>query len=408
MPALARIRARFAASRPFAGLTVAACLHVTAETASLVRALEAGGAQVRLCAANPLSTQDDVAAALVASADTSVFARRRVGPRGYSAHIDAALAGRPSLVLDDGCDLITGLHQRPEALRRVLGGCEETITGIIRLRQMAAAGALAFPVLDVNCSATKAMFDAYGTGQSTVDGLLRATNVLLAGRTVVVAGYGSCGRAIAERLTGLGACVVVTEVDATRALDATIHGYRVLPMARAAELGDIFVTVTGNRDVITAEHVAAMKDGAILANAGHFDIEIDVPALAALAVETHPDVRPDTDEYVLADGRRLYLLAQGRLVNLAAAEGNPPSVMDISFAEQALALEWLVGSAASLTPDVHPVPSHIDAEVAGLKLASMEVAIDSLTPDQERYLHSWRPELKPGLANNPLTPKSSP
>jgi len=391
MPVLRQIRARFAVARPLAGVRVAACLHVTAETANLVRTLHAGGADVRLCAANPLSTQDDTAAALAAEHGITVFARRRVDRSSYDAHVGAALAHGPALVLDDGCALIMALHERAEEINGVRGGCEETTTGVVRLRQMARDGALAFPVVDVNESGTKHLFDGYGTGQSTVDGLLRATNVLLAGRTVVVAGYGYCGRPVAQRVAGLGANVVVTEIDATKALDATLQGYRVLPMAHAAAIGDIFVTVTGNRDVLTGEHFAAMKDGVILANAGHFDVEIDVPGLAAMAVQTRREVRPNTDEYVLADGRRLFLLAQGRLVNLAAAEGHPASVMDIAFSDQALTLEWLAGAAGGLAPGVYDVPARIDAEVARLKLASMDVEIDAVTAEQERYLHSWRP-----------------
>ena len=390
MPVLRRVRERFATERPLAGLTVAACLHVTAETASLVRTLAAGGAQVRLCAANPLSTQDDAVAALAGEAGVAVFAQHGADLATYHSHIAAVLEREPALVLDDGCDLILALHQRPGVVSQVLGAGEETTSGIVRLRQMAGDGRLSFPVVDVDGGPTKRLFDSYGTAQSTVDGLLRATNTLLAGSTVVVAGYGWCGRAVAQRLAGLGAGVVVTEVDATAALDAILQGYRVLPMARAAALGDIFVTVTGNRDVVTAEHFAAMRDGVILANAGHFDVEIDVAGLARLAQEVRREVRPHTDEYVMADGRRLYLLARGRLVNLAAAEGSPPAVMDIAFAEQALTLEWLVAAGGTLAPVVHDVPPGIDAEVARLKLASLDLAVDALTGEQERYLHSWR------------------
>jgi adenosylhomocysteinase len=390
MPVLRQIRERFAASRPFEGLRVAACLHVTTETANLVRALQAGGADVRLCASNPLSTQDDTAAALVVDHGVAVFARCGVDRDAYYAHVDAALGAGPALILDDGCDLTTRVHERPDLLGGVRGGCEQTTTGVIRLRQMARAGALAFPVVAVNETDTKHMFDnRYGTGQSTVDGILRATNVLLAGRTVVVAGYGYCGRGVAQRLAGLGADVVVTEVDATKALDATMQGFRVLPMAQAAAVGEVFVTVTGNRDVLRPEHFAVMKDGAILANSGHFDVEIDVAGLASLAVELMRQVRPHTDAYVLPDGRQLFLLAEGRVVNLAAAEGHPAAVMDLSFADQALASEWLAGAAADLAPGVHDVPARIDAEVARLKLASMGVQIDVLGPEQERYLRSW-------------------
>ncbi|MEP6697596.1 MAG: adenosylhomocysteinase [Pseudonocardiales bacterium] len=390
MPVLRQIRERFAASRPFAGLRVAACLHVTTETANLVRALQAGGAEVRLCASNPLSTQDDTAASLVVDHGVAVFARTGVDRETYYAHIDAALGSGPALIVDDGCDLTTRVHQRPDLLAGVRGGCEQTTTGVIRLRQMARAGALAFPVVAVNETGTKHMFDnVYGTGQSTVDGILRATNILLAGSTVVVAGYGYCGRGVAQRLAGLGADVVVTEVDATKALDATMQGFRVLPMAQAAPIGDVFVTVTGNRDVLRPEHFAVMKDGAILANSGHFDVEIDVDGLAASTVGVARQVRPHTDAYTLPDGRQLFLLAEGRVVNLAAAEGHPAAVMDMSFADQALAAEWLVGAAADLAPGVHDVPAHIDAEVARLKLASMDVQIDDLTPGQEAYLSSW-------------------
>ncbi len=390
MPVLRQIRERFAASRPFEGLRVTACLHVTTETANLVRALQAGGAEVRLCASNPLSTQDDAAAALVVDHGVAVFARAGVDRDTYYAHIDAALDGGPALILDDGCDLTTRLHERPEFLAGVLGGCEQTTTGVIRLRQMARAGALAFPMVAVNETGTKSMFDSvYGTGQSTVDGILRATNILLAGRKVVVAGYGYCGRGVAQRLAGLGADVVVTEVDATRALDATMQGFRVLPMSTAAAIGELFVTVTGNRDVLRPEHFAAMKDGAILANSGHFDVEIDVPGLLGLTVELQRGVRPHTDAYVMGDGRQLFLLAEGRVVNLAAAEGHPAAVMDMSFADQALAAEWLVGAAAGLAAGVHDVPARIDTEVAHLKLASMDVQIDALSPEQEGYLRSW-------------------
>ncbi|MDQ6873520.1 MAG: adenosylhomocysteinase [Actinomycetota bacterium] len=390
MPVLATIGRRFARTQPLRGLRVAACLHVTTETAILMRVLQAGGAAVRLCASNPLSTQDDTAAALVAEYGVSVFARSAVDRDGFYAHIDEAIATGPHLVLDDGCDLTTLLHDRPGLVAGVIGGCEETTTGVIRLRQMVRDGALAFPMVAVDDTATKRMFDnRYGTGQSTVDGLLRATNMLLAGRTVVVVGYGYCGRGVAQRVAGLGANVVVTEIDHSKALDATMQGFRVMPMLEAAAIGDVFVTVTGNRDVIGAEHFAVMKDGAVLANSGHFDVEIDVPALATMAEHVNRGVRPHTDEYVLGDGRRLCLLAEGRLVNLAAAEGHPAVVMDISFSEQALAIEWLVASAAGLAPGVHEVPAHIDAEVARLKLAAMGIRIDALTPAQENYLSSW-------------------
>ncbi|MCO5969182.1 adenosylhomocysteinase [Actinoallomurus soli] len=390
MPVLRRIRERFAADRPLDGLRVAACMHVTTETANLIRTLQAGGAQVALAASNPLSTQDDTAAALVHEYGAAVFARQGVDRDGYYRHIHQALEIAPDLVLDDGCDLVNILHtERLDLLDGVRGGCEETTTGVIRLHQMAREGALRFPMVAVNDTDTKHMFDnRYGTGQSTLDGIVRATNTLLAGKTIVIAGFGYCGRGLAERARGMGGRVVVTEIDPVKALDAVLQGYRVLPMAQAAEHGDVFITVTGNRDVIRAEHLARMKDGAILANSGHFDVEIDVRALADLAVEVNRGVRPQADEYVLADGRRLVLLAEGRLVNLAAAEGHPAAVMDMSFADQALTCEWLVGQ--ELTPGVYDVPKEIDTEVAGLKLASMDVGIDALTPGQEEYLSSWR------------------
>jgi len=391
MPVLTALGERFAAERPLDGLRVSACLHVTAETAVLMGALKAGGAEIALAASNPLSTQDDVAEAL-RGYGIEVHAKAGVDRTTYYGHIHQALDLRPDLVLDDGCDLVNILHtERTDLLEGVSGGCEETTTGIIRLRQMAAEGALRFPMVAVNDTRTKRMFDnRYGTGQSTFDGIMRATNTMLAGRTVVVAGFGYCGRGVAERAKGLGARVIVTEIDAVKALDATLQGYEVRPMAQAAPLGDLFVTVTGNRDVIRAEHLAVMKDGAILANAGHFDVEIDVRALDELATEVHRGVRPNTDEYVMPDGRRLLLLAEGRLVNLTAAEGHPAAVMDMSFSAQALAVAWLAGERASLAPGVYDVPEEIDHEVARLKLAAAGIAIDLLTPEQEDYLHSWR------------------
>jgi adenosylhomocysteinase len=391
MPVLQAIGERFAAERPLDGLTIAACLHVTAETAVLMGALKAGGARIALAASNPLSTQDDVGAAL-AEYGVAVYARAGVDRAAYYRHIHQALDIAPDIVLDDGCDLVNILHtERVELLDGVTGGCEETTTGIIRLRQMAAEEALRFPVVAVNDTRTKRMFDnRYGTGQSTLDGIMRATNALLAGRIVVVAGFGFCGRGVAERAKGLGARVIVTEIDPVKALDASLQGYDVRPMAEAAGLGDVFVTVTGNRDVIRGEHLAAMKDGAILANAGHFDVEIDVRALTEMALEMHPGVRPNTDEYVLHDGRRLLLLAEGRLVNLTAAEGHPAAVMDMSFSAQALAVAWLARERLRLAPGVYDVPSDIDAEVARLKLAATGIGIDLLTPGQEDYLRSWR------------------
>ncbi|MEU6407274.1 adenosylhomocysteinase [Microbispora sp. NPDC046933] len=391
MPVLRAVGAGFAADRPLDGLRIAACMHVTAETAVLMGALREGGAEIALAASNPLSTQDDVAEALRTYGIT-VHARAGVDKATYYRHIHQALDVAPNVVLDDGCDLVNTLHtERVELLDGVIGGCEETTTGIIRLRQMAAENALRFPMVAVNDTRTKRMFDnRYGTGQSTLDGIMRATNVLLAGRTVVVAGFGFCGRGVAERAKGLGARVIVTEIDPVKALDAALQGYDVRPMSLAAETGDVFVTVTGNRDVIRAEHLAVMKDGAILANAGHFDVEIDVRALEEMAREVRFGIRPNTDEYVLEDGRRLLLLAEGRLVNLTAAEGHPAAVMDMSFSAQALAVAWLVRESARLTPGVYDVPAGIDTEVARLKLDAAGISIDALTDEQEEYLHSWR------------------
>ncbi|GAA4091210.1 adenosylhomocysteinase [Actinomadura miaoliensis] len=391
MPVLRQIRERFAVERPLAGMRVAACMHVTTETAGLIRTLQAGGASVALAASNPLSTQDDTAAALVREYGAEVFARAGTDREGYYRHIHQALETGPDLVLDDGCDLVNTLHtDRTDLIGTVRAGCEQTTTGVIRLHQMALEGALRFPMVAVNDTDTKHMFDnRYGTGQSTLDGIVRATNTLLAGKTVVIAGFGYCGRGLAERARGLGARVVVTEIDPVKALDAALQGFAVQPMARAAEHGDVFITATGNRDVVAAEHLAVMKDGAILANSGHFDVEIDVRALQDLAVEVHR-VRPQADEYVLADGRRLVLLAEGRLVNLAAAEGHPAAVMDMSFADQALTCAWLATAHATLDAAVHQVPKEIDTEVARLKLASMTIEIDTLTAEQEEYLHSWR------------------
>jgi len=390
MPVLRLIRERFAAERPLDGLKIAACMHVTTETANLVRALQAGGAEVALAASNPLSTQDDTAAALVKEYGVAVFARQGVDRDGYYRHIHQALSIGPDLVLDDGCDLVNTVHtERLDLAEGIRGGCESTTTGVIRLHQMAREEALRFAMVAVNDTDTKHMFDnRYGTGQSTLDGIIRATNTLLAGKTIVIAGFGYCGRGLAERARGMGAHVVVTEIDPVKALDAALQGFRVQPMSEAAAIGDVFITVTGNTDVIGAAHFAAMKDGAILANSGHFDVEINVRELADLAVEVRHEVRPQADEYFLPDGRRLVLLAEGRLVNLAAAEGHPAAVMDMSFADQALTCEWLVGQ--NLAPGVYDVPEAIDTEVARLKLASMDIDIDALTPDQEEYLSSWR------------------
>jgi adenosylhomocysteinase len=392
MPVLRLLQQRFGAEQPFAGQTIAACLHVTAETAILLRALRSGGASVALAASNPLSTQDEVAAALAVRYGIAVFARAGVDRPTYYRHIGQALATQPSLVIDDGCDLVNTLHtQRPDLLPGVLGGSESTTTGVIRLRRMAAEGALAFPVIAANDTATKRLVDStYGTGQSVIDGILRATNTLLAGQTVVVAGFGPCGRGVAERARGLGAEVIVTEVDPVRALDAVLRGYRVLPMAEAAPAGHVFVTATGSAEVIGAAHLETMRDGAILANAGHFDVEIDVRALADLAVGVRRDLRPHVDAFELADGRRLLLLAEGRVVNLVAAEGHPAQVMDLSFGVQALSLAWLAANSGQLAPDVHEVPAPIDAEAARLELAAMGTQIDVLTPAQWAYLESWR------------------
>lgn len=392
MPVLGLLRQEFAVKQPFAGLSIAACLHVTAETAVLIGVITAGGGEVHLAASNPLSTQDDIAAALAAQPGVFVHARAGVDRSGYYSHIHAALDGGPALVVDDGGDLINVLHaERAELLPGVTGGCESTATGVARLRRMAAESTLAFPVIAADASVTRRMFDnAYGTSQSVIDGVLRATNLLLAGKTVVVAGFGSCGAAIAARAAGFGSQVIVTEVDPVRALDAVMRGYRVLPMALAAPLGDLFITATGSRDVIIAEHLMAMRDGAVLANAGHFDVEIDVRGLAGLATRINREVRAHADEYVLVGGKRLILLAEGRVVNLIAGEGSPAAVMDLSFAAQALALQWLVNDAASLAAGVHPMPPAIDTSVASLTLASLAIGIDELTMAQHDYLASWQ------------------
>jgi adenosylhomocysteinase len=391
MPVLRQIRERFEKEKPFTGIRLAACMHVTTETANLMRTLKAGGAELYLCASNPLSTQDDTAAAMVTEYGVNVFARNGIGVQGYYGHINAALDGQPDFVFDDGCDLVNTLHtSRTELLPGVKGGCEETTTGVIRLRAMAADGALKFPMVAVNDTDTKHMFDnKYGTGQSTLDAIFRATNTLLAGKTVVVAGYGYCGKGVSSRAKGMGANVVITEIDPTKALDATMEGFRVLPMSEAARIGDVFVTVTGNRDVLRAEHFLAMKDGAICCHSGHFDNEIDVKWLETNAVAKNAKIRHQTDEYVLADGRRVLLLAEGRLVNLGAAEGHPAAVMDMSFSDQALTAEWLAAHQAELRPGVIEVPEEIDKEVARLKLASMGIEIDVLTKAQAEYLTSW-------------------
>lgn len=391
MPVLRQIRDRFAEDQPLKGLRVGACMHVTAETANLMRTLVAGGAAVSLAASNPLSTQDDTAAALVAEFGVAVFAKARVSMPEYYGHIGAVLDRAPHLVLDDACDLVTTLHaERTDLLDRVRGGCEQTTTGLLRLRAMERAGALRIPMVAVNDTGTKQLFDnIYGTGQSVMDAIFRATNTLIAGRTVVVAGFGSCGRGVAIRAKGMGASVVITEVDPIKALDAAMTGYSVMPMSDAAQIGDIFITVTGNRAVIAREHFEAMKDGAILVNAGHFDVELDMDWLTGHATSVHRNIRPNTDEYVLKNGRRLVVLAEGRVANLAAAEGHPPAVMDMSFADQALTTAWLAERSDELPVGVHGVPDEVDNEVAALKLACLDIAIDTLTEDQERYLDSW-------------------
>lgn len=391
MPVLAQIRERFEKEQPFKGVRFAACMHVTTETANLMRTLKAGGAELALCASNPLSTQDDTAAALVYEYGISVFARNAVDRDGYYSHINAALDIAPHQVFDDGCDLVNTLHTtRTELLPNITGGCEETTTGVIRLQQMAKDGALTFPMIAVNDTDTKHMFDnRYGTGQSTIDAIFRATNQLIAGKVFVVSGFGYCGKGVAERARGMGAEVVITEIDPTKALDALMQGYRVMPMAEAAKVGDIFITVTGNRTVIAAEHFQLMKDGAILANAGHFDIEIDVAWLEKNS-QKNPKIRHQTDEYLLGNGRRILLIAEGRLVNLGAAEGHPAVVMDMSFSDQALTAEWLVKSAKGLAAGVHMVPVEIDKEVARLKLKSMGATIDTLNLIQNEYLNSWK------------------
>src|SRR6266404_3178828 len=380
MPVLRQVRERFAKEQPLRGTRIGACLHVTTETAVLMLTLRAGGAEIALCASNPLSTQDDTAAALVREHEISTFAHKGEDNARYYRHVEAVLSIRPQLTMDDGADLITQLHgARADLLPNVIGGTEETTTGVIRLRAMEKEGVLAFPVIAVNDADTKHLFDnRYGTGQSTIDGILRATNVLLAGKIVVVAGYGMCGRGVAARAHGMGAHVVVTEAAPMRALEAVMDGYQVMPMARAAEVGDIFVTVTGNMAVIRQEHFVKMKDGAIVANSGHFNVEIDLDALAKLA-QSRRAVRPFVEEFSLRGGRRIYVLGEGRLINLAAAEGHPAVVMDMSFANQALSAEYMVKHGKTLAKKVYVVPRDIDLEIARLKLASMDVQIDLLT-----------------------------
>jgi adenosylhomocysteinase len=393
MDVLRAIRERFEKEKPLAGKTIGACLHITTETANLLITLKAGGATVYACASNPLSTQDDVAASLVADHGIGVFAIRGEDTDTYYRHIDQVLDRGPDITMDDGCDLVSRLHsQRPDQVAEVLGGTEETTTGVIRLRAMEASGSLGYPIVAVNDANTKHMFDnRYGTGQSTLDGIIRATNVLLAGKKVVVAGYGFCGKGVASRARGMGAQVIVTEVDPLAALEAVMDGFRVEPMDEAAREGDVFITVTGNRDVIRRQHFELLKDGAILANSGHFDVEIDLKTLKEMAAD-HSEVRNMVEEYLLErDGEsvRVLVVAEGRLVNLSAAEGHPASVMDMSFANQSLSVEWLVRNRDALKPEVLTVPSELDSEVARLKLASMGVDIDQLTPEQRRYLESW-------------------
>lgn len=390
MPVLRLITERFAKAQPLRGQRIAACLHVTSETANLMLALKAGGAELRLCASNPLSTQDDIAAHLVADHAISVFAVHGAGREEYYRHINSSLDFAPTMTMDDGCDLVNTLHSSGrKLLPGIIGGTEETTTGVVRLRAMHASGALGYPVIAVNDADTKHLFDnRYGTGQSTLDGIMRATNLLLAGRTVVVAGYGWCGRGFANRARGMGAHVIVTEIDPTKAIEAVMDGFSVMPMHKAAPLGDLFVTLTGNINVLDGQHFARMKDGAIVCNSGHFDVEINLPALRKTA-RSFKEVRQGVIEYSLPDGRAIRVLVEGRLVNLSAAEGHPAAVMDMSFANQALAVEYLAGNAGKLPVGVYPVPKHLDEHVALLKLKSMGVAIDKLTAQQRVYLASY-------------------
>jgi adenosylhomocysteinase len=390
MPVLRSIRERFAKEKPLAGIRIAACLHVTTETASLAQTLQAGGAEVRVCASNPLSTQDDVAASLAIHDRIPVFAIKGEDKETYYRHIHSALANKPQMTMDDGADLVSTIHSDlKELLKDLLGGTEETTTGVIRLRSMAEKGVLQYPIIAVNDADTKHLFDnRYGTGQSTVDGIIRATNRLVAGSNFVVSGYGWCGRGVAMRAAGMGAKVIITEVDPLRALEAVMDGYRVLPMEEAAGIGDFFCTLTGDIHVLRGEHFSAMKDGAIVCNSGHFNVEIDLDALAAMAASRR-QIREFVEEFQLRDGRRIYVLGEGRLINLAAAEGHPSSVMDMSFANQALCAEYVVKQHASLKCRVYPVPIEIDKDIARLKLQSMGVTIDTLTEEQDKYLHSW-------------------
>jgi len=389
MPVIKLIKQRFAKEKPLQGIRISACLHITTETANLAMALREGGADLVLCASNPLSTQDDVAAALV-DYGIPVNAIKGEDNKTYYKHIITALEHKPQLTVDDGADLVSTLHkEHTELIHNVIGGTEETTTGVIRLRNMAKEGKLGYPLIAVNDAQTKHFFDnRYGTGQSTIDGITRATNILWAGRKVVVCGYGWCGKGIAMRAHGLGAQVIITEVDPIRALEAAMDGYQVMPLLEACQVGSIFITATGDMNVIDKAHFLQMKDGAIMANSGHFNVEINIPTLESLA-KSKRRIRPYVDEYSLADGRRIYLLGEGRLINLAAAEGHPASVMDMSFANQALCLKYLAKMRGKLKPDVYSVPEEIDKEIGRLKLASMNITIDSLTKEQQKYLQSW-------------------
>jgi adenosylhomocysteinase len=391
MPVLRGIQQQFGTDRPFSGIRVGACMHVTTETANLMRALQAGGADVVLCASNPLSTQDDVAAALVSHYEIPVFAVKGEDNQTYHNHVNAILDHKPHIVMDDGADVVSTLHKsRREMLPHIIGSTEETTTGLVRLRAMAKDGALEFPVMAVNDALTKHLFDnRYGTGQSTMDGIVRATNYLIAGKTVVVVGYGWCSRGIAMRAKGLGGNVIVTEINALKALEAVMDGFRVMPMMDAAKEGDIFVSATGNKHVMDKQHMEVMKDGVLLANSGHFDIEVNKVALQALSAGEPQRVRPFVDQYTLKDGRKLNLLGEGRLINLAAAEGHPASVMDMSFAGQAMAAKYLLDNKGQLANQVHTIPEEVDQEIARIKLASMGIGIDTLTDEQFKYLNSW-------------------
>ncbi len=390
MPVLRLIRKRFEKEKPLKGVRLSACLHVTTETANLAATLKAGGADVVVCASNPLSTQDDVAASLVVDQAIPCFCIKGEDNETYYSHITAAIDHKPQLTMDDGADLVSVLHsKRTELIPGVIGGTEETTTGVIRLKSMVRDGALKFPIVAVNDAQTKHFFDnRYGTGQSTIDGIIRATNILMSGSTFVVAGYGWCGRGVAMRAKGMGAHVIVTEVDPTRAIEAVMDGFEVMPMQQAALRGDVFVTLTGDKHVIRKEHFEKMKDGAILCNSGHFNVELEIPALESMS-SAKRRVRDFVEEYALKDGRRLYLLGEGRLINLTAAEGHPASVMDMSFANQALSAEWMVKNARKLEKKVYVVPEEIDREIARLKLESMGVSIDTLTKEQAEYLASW-------------------